>query len=116
MTQWDIHPTEVAGVLGATETAAKGFEEQITTLNAGLQSAASQTSSELVATALAEFATAQTGHLQFVFTRTGACLTGAAGATNAYVAGDEQMAANAQSAAYAAPGSAPPGTPRGALP
>jgi hypothetical protein len=39
----------------------------------------------------------------FVFTRTGACMNAAALATNAYLDGDLEMAANAQASATAAP-------------
>lgn len=103
MPDWDIRPGGVQGVLAATEGVAAEFETQMTTLRSGLEGAVAQSSSEPVSAALMELAEAQARNTEFVFTRTGACLNGAAQATNAYVAGDEEMAATAQAAAASAP-------------
>jgi hypothetical protein len=56
-----------------------------------------------VNSALAGFAQSAADSISFVFTRTGACLGGAAQATNSYLEGDLEMAANAQASATAAP-------------
>ena len=103
MSRWDISPGGVRGVLARTEAVATEFEGQMTTLNSSLQGAGTQSSSAIVADAIAGFAASATADIQFVFTRTGACLNAAAQATNAYLDGDLQMAANAQAAAAAAP-------------
>ena len=103
MPDWDIQPGGVQGVLAATEGVAAEFDPEMATLRSGLEGAVAQCSSEPVSAALVELAAAQGRNTEFVFTRTGACLNGAAQATNAYIAGDEQMAANAQAAASSAP-------------
>lgn len=103
MTSWDVSPDGVRTVLGRTETVAGEFETQMADLNAALSGAASQSSSEIVAEAIAGYAESATASLQFVFERTGACMTAAANATNAYVEGDLEMAATAQESATAAP-------------
>ena len=103
MGSWDIQPSGVRSVLARTEAVAAEFEGQMTSLNTGMEGAAGECSSGIVASALAGFAQSAAGNINFVFTRTGACMTGAAGATNAYLAGDTEMAANSQAAATAAP-------------
>ena len=104
MGRWDIQPAEVQSVLARTQTTAEEFEGQMTRLNSALEGAAGQSSSDIVAEALAGFATeAAMPQIQFVFTRTAACLNAAAQAVNAYLDGDLQMAANAQASATAAP-------------
>jgi hypothetical protein len=99
---WDIDPSGVQGVVTRTEGVARAFEDQMTKLEGAMSGAAAQSSSGIVGEALAGFASANKGHLQFVFTRTGACLNAAVQATNAYVQGDLTMAANAQRSATAA--------------
>jgi uncharacterized protein DUF6507 len=108
MSSWDIDPSGVRGVVGRTEGVAKSFEGQMTTLENALSGAAAQSSSGIVGEALSGFAEANKGQIQFVFTRTGACLNAAAQATNAYLDGDLTMAANAQRAASVAPQPQPP--------
>jgi Family of unknown function (DUF6507) len=100
---WDIQPAGVQAVLSSTESTAGEFEPQLTSLNTGLEGSATESSSPIVAESLAGFAASAQGNIEFVLTRTGAAMTGAAGATNAYVEGDLAMAANAQAAATAAP-------------
>jgi hypothetical protein len=102
--RWDIQPAGVQSVLARTQTTAGEFEGQMTRLNSALEGAAGQSSSDIVAGALVGFATeAAMPQIQFVFTRTAACLNAAAQAVNAYLDGDLQMAANAQASAVAAP-------------
>jgi len=103
VSSWDIDPPGVQGVVSRTEGVAKDFEGQMTKLEAALSGAAMQSSSEIVGEALAGFAEANKAQIQFVFTRTGACLNAAVQATNAYVQGDLAMAANAQKSAAVAP-------------
>lgn len=85
------------------------FEEQMGAVNAALTGAAVQSSSQIVADAVTGLAQAQTSSVQFVFTRTNACIKGAAEATRAYLEGDLEMAVNAQAAADDAPVPTPPG-------
>lgn len=103
MSRWNIQPAGVRSVLASTEGVAAEFEGQAKSLNAALGGAAAESSSGIVAAALDGFARSVGGSITFVFTRTGASLGAAAHATNAYVAGDLEMAANAQTAATAAP-------------
>lgn len=110
MSNWDIDPSGVQGVLARTGEVATGFETALTTLSSSVEGAASAGASEPVSAALAEFATSVTADVQAVFLRTRSAVSGCAGAVNAYVAGDLEMAANAQSSAAAAPsGSFAPG-------
>lgn len=103
MTKWDIDPAGVRTVLQNTQTIAGEFEGQMTSLNGGVEGAAAQSCSPIVVKALSGFAQSVSADIGFVFARTGACMGGAANATNAYVDGDLEMAANAQSSATAAP-------------
>lgn len=103
MAAWDIDPGGVAGVIAATQGIAREFETQAATLSAAIDGAGGECGSGLVAGALSELAAAQSVQVEGVYARTGACLTGAVNATNAYIDGDLQMAANAQAAATAAP-------------
>ena len=103
MSNWDIDPTGVQGVLARTGEVATGFDSALTSLSSAVQGAASSSASNPVGSALAEFAGAVSSEVQAVFARTQAAMTGCAGAVNAYVAGDLEMAANAQASASAAP-------------
>ncbi|MFY1705773.1 DUF6507 family protein [Micromonospora sp. WMMA1923] len=118
MSAWDISPDGVRGVLNRTQTAAAPFEGQMKSLNSALEGSAVQSSSEIVGKALQGFVTSIRPDLEFVFTRTGACVNAAAQATNAYVQGDLDMAANAQRSATAAPdpSAVMPGPGRRAVP
>jgi hypothetical protein len=103
MTSWDISPDGVRAVLGRTEAVAAEFETQMSDLDAAIVGAAAQSSSTIVAEALSGYAASARADFAFIFTRTGACLTGAANATSAYVEDDQEMAAHAQAAASASP-------------
>ncbi|MEU1362481.1 DUF6507 family protein [Micromonospora zamorensis] len=118
MSAWDISPGGVRDVLNRTHAAAAPFEGQMTKFNSALEGSAVQSSSEIVGQALQGFVESIRTDLEFVFTRTGACMNAAAQATNAYVQGDLDMAANAQRSASAAPdpSAAMPGPGRGAVP
>ncbi len=110
MGTWDIRPSGVQGVLQRTHAVAGEFEGQVRALNAALEDAAVQSSSDIVAGAISGFGAAAQSSVEFVFTRTGAAMGGAAQAVNAYIRGDLEMAANAQASASAAP------DPRGTMP
>lgn len=112
MGRWDIQPAGVRGVLGRVQGVADEFDGHVRTMNSAMEGAASQASSGIIAQALSGFAESQRSSIEFVFTRTGAAMTGAANATRAYVQGDLEMAANAQASATAAPEPRMPGGPR----
>lgn len=103
MPRWDVEPAGVRGVLGRTEHVASGFEGHLRGLESALEGAGRQSSSGIVARALGGWAQAESAAMRFCFTRAGEAMSGAANATRAYVAGDEEMAANAASSASAAP-------------
>ena len=103
MSAWDISPNGVRGVLTRTRGVAMEFEGQMSSLDAAVQGAGAQCSSGIVGEAIAGFFASAQADMQFVFTRTDACLNAAAQATNAYIDGDLEMAANAQSSAAATP-------------
>lgn len=103
MGRWDIQPAGVRAVLARTEGVAAEFEGQLTSPGDRLEGAATESSSGIVGEALSGYAESSRADITFVVTRTGACLSGAAGATNAYLDGDTEMAANVQASASAAP-------------
>ncbi|MGX2995047.1 DUF6507 family protein [Streptomyces sp. JNUCC 64] len=128
MTGWDISPLGVKGVLEKTGTAAEGLAKVGTTLQTAVPAAATAAGGlsaggegegqGLVAVALSQFVTAHTERLQKIGARASASLNGAADATNAYVTGDLEQAANAQREALKEPvvdlpgqGGPPPGHP-----
>ena len=113
MSNWDIDPTGVQGVLARTGEVATGFDSALTSLSSALQGAANASASNPVGSALAVFAGAVSSEVQAVFARTQAAMTGCAGAVNAYVAGDLEMAANAQASVSAAPSGSFSSTPNG---
>lgn len=101
MSAWDISPQGVRGVLTRTQGVATEFEGQMNSLNAAVQGAGAQCSSGIVGEAIAGFFESARSNIEFVFTRTGACLNAAAQATTAYLDGDLEMAGNVQAAAAA---------------
>ncbi|GAA4943733.1 DUF6507 family protein [Actinoplanes utahensis] len=103
MSAWDISPNGVRGVLTRTQGVAMEFDGHMNNLNAAVQGAGAQCSSGIVGEAIAGFFESAKSNIEFVFTRTNACLNAAAQATNAYVDGDLEMAGNAQASATAAP-------------
>ncbi|QUG99935.1 hypothetical protein HUO13_03150 [Saccharopolyspora erythraea] len=110
MGRWDIQPAGVQGVLQQVEGVADDFEGHLRSINSAMEGAGTQASSGIIGQALTGFADSQRSSIEFVFTRTGAAMNGAVNATQAYVRGDLEMAANAQSNATAAP------DPRGTMP
>lgn len=103
MAAWDIEPDGVAAVVAAARAVGTELATEATTIRADVDAAAGASGSGPVSAALADFAAAQSRHLDDVFTRAESCATAATRATAAYVAGDEEMAANAQAAARSVP-------------
>lgn len=102
MAAYDIDPAGVQQVLTGTEATGREFETHNHRLVGGLDGASAEASSGLVAGALGDFANAQAPSVEFVLTRTGACISAAARAATAYGQGDLEMAATAAAAAAAA--------------
>jgi Family of unknown function (DUF6507) len=98
---WDIEPVGVRAVVGRTQDVAGQFEAELTGIGSALEGGADNSSSPIVASAVAGFADAVQGDIRFVLDRTGATLQAAIGATVAYVQGDLDMAAGTQAAASA---------------
>lgn len=103
MSKWDIQPAGVRRVLDQTATVANAFESLAANLATAIDGAGAESSSGIVVAALGEFAAGVKTDMTFMNTRTVNCLTAASKATTAYLQGDLEMAANAQSAAAAAP-------------
>lgn len=103
MSRWDIDPRGVAGVVTRTGERAKGFKTATTNVSNALSGAAGACGSEIVAGAIAGFAQHIGPSVTAVSQRTGRVLNGAIDATKAYIAGDMEMAATAQSNATTAP-------------
>ncbi|GAA2944648.1 DUF6507 family protein [Streptomyces griseoincarnatus] len=115
MTGWDISPSGVSGVLKETAKAAEGLSNTGKALQESMPSAAKSAGTIQqggversgvqgpVGAALGEFFTAYQEKLMYVAVRTSNSLNGAAGATNAYVKGDLDMAARAQANALKEP-------------
>lgn len=103
MPAWDIDPVGVQGVIQSTANVAASFEGEFTSYGTAMQGSAENCASEIVGLALQGFSMAYMPDMEFIVQRTSACMTGAVNATNFYVQGDLEMAANAQSSATAAP-------------
>ncbi len=115
MTGWDISPSGVSGVLKETAKAAEGLSNTGKALQESMPSAAKSAGTIQqggversgvqgpVGAALGEFFTAYQEKLMYVAVRTSNSLNGAAGATNAYIKGDLDMAARAQANALKEP-------------
>lgn len=103
MAAWDISPSGVQEIVGATGLFEAEFESQLLALDTDLGGGAEQAASDPIATALVGWMDAARPDLMFLPGRTRSCREAAVAATNAYVAGDLEMAANAQAAAAAAP-------------
>ncbi|MGH4016952.1 MAG: DUF6507 family protein [Pseudonocardiaceae bacterium] len=103
MSRWDISPAGVRGVLTQTQAVAGEFEGHMASMNSAMEGGAAEASSEPIATALTGWVDAKRPSIEFIFTRAAASVNGAAQATNAYLQGDLEMAANAQASVTAAP-------------
>jgi len=96
MSAWDIDPAGVSGVLDKTKSVAKGFETHLTAIGSAMESAAPNTSSQLVVAALGKFAEELKPEAEGVVNLTGSAMNGCSLAVKAYVEGDTEMAARAQ--------------------
>jgi len=99
----------VQSVLTKTSSVARQFEGELTQIGAALQSSATGSASSVVAGAVAGYAEQLGSDMQAIAARTSSALTGCAQATQAYLDGDMEMAANAARAAGEAPTPAMPG-------
>lgn len=109
MTSWDVSPSGVQAVLVQTSAVAQEFHVELRQAGDALQASAAGSSSGIVAQALSGFAEQLGADLQAVAARTSSALSGCAQATQAYVDGDLEMAANAARAAARAPTPSLPG-------
>jgi hypothetical protein len=117
VTDWDIDPTGVQGVLNHTLGTAQEFDSATSSLTGALQGAASWSGSGLVSSALAGFVDSALPDIEFVYGRVQSAVGGCSSAVTAYYAGHEEMARNAQASATAAPsGSFGSGGPSGTGP
>ncbi len=96
MSGWDIDPAGVSGVLQQTRSVALGFETEVTSMGSAVESAAPDTSSALVASALGGFAEELRPEVESVMNLTSSAINGCALAVKAYGEGDVEMAAQAQ--------------------
>lgn len=103
MGKWNIDPYGVQQVLTTTVGIAEDFEGQLEQISEALQNGAEGSASEIVAQAIVDFVEEYQADIEFVVARTGAALGAAADATQAYLDGDLDMAANAQESATAEP-------------
>lgn len=112
MTHWSIQPSGVVAVLTDVNTYATALGEALNGLSPAMEGAVVATQSGAISEAIQSYFTLEEGpRLQGINTRIGAAASGVVKATEAYVAGDLEMAANAQSASVAAvyPTHLPPG-------
>ena len=100
---WDIEPAGVGGVVNRTKDVAEDFEGQLTAIDGALSGGANNSGSGIVQQAISDYVNSSTPDIKFVVYRTGQTLTAAVKATNAYIEGDLQMAADAQRSATAPP-------------
>lgn len=109
---WNINVEGVNGVLQKTATAAEPFDGLAKTYGTSLQGLAeglNWQSFSVVAASLGEYAQHWAPNLEAAAKQVGASVTGAQNAVNAYMAGQEEMAMNAQRAAKAGVIPDPPG-------
>jgi hypothetical protein len=112
MTHWSIQPAGVVAVLTDVNTYAVALGEALTGLAPAMEGAVTATQSGAISEAVQAYFTQEEGpRIEGMNTRIGAAASGVVKATEAYVAGDLEMAANAQSASVAAvhPTHLPPG-------
>ena len=103
MAKWDIDPPGVSGVVSRTGERAEAFVTAATSMADALAEASGACGSLIVGGALNGFADYIDPATIAVKGRTDRILTAATEATQAYVDGDLEMAATAQSNAAAAP-------------
>ena len=112
MTHWSIQPSGVVAVLADVNTYAVALGEALDSLAPAMEGAVTATQSGAISEAVQAYFTQEEGpRIEGMNARIGAAASGVVKATEAYVAGDLEMAANAQSASVAAvhPAHLPPG-------
>jgi hypothetical protein len=114
MTSWSIQPSGVVAVLQDVNVDAEALGTALNGLSPALEGAVTASQSGAIAEAVQSYFQIQEGpRIQGMSTRIGAAASGVVSATEAYVNGDLEMAANAQTAAHAAV--YPPDLPSGVM-
>ncbi|MEV7828985.1 DUF6507 family protein [Microbacterium enclense] len=114
MTAWRIEPSGVSAVLQQVNVEAEALGTALNALSPALEGAVTATHSGAISEAVQAYFQQEEGpRIQGISTRIGAAAQGVVTATEAYIAGDMEMAANAQSAAVSAV--YPPVLPRGVM-
>lgn len=114
MTSWSIQPSGVVAVLQDVNVDAEALGTALNGLTPALEGAVTATQSAAIADAVQSYFQIQEGpRIQGMSTRIGAASSGVVSATEAYVQGDLEMAANAQTAAHSAV--YPPDLPSGVM-
>ncbi len=114
MTNWSIQPSGVVAVLKSVDPHAEALGASLNELGPVIQAAVTATQSAAISDAVQSYFTQEEApRIQAMNARIGAAATGVVTATEAYVTGDLEMAANAQSASVAAV--YPPDLPRGLM-
>lgn len=114
MTSWSIQPSGVVAVLKDVNVDAEALGAALQSLGPALEGAVTATQSGAISEAVQSyFQQEESPRIQGMSARIGAAAQGVVSATEAYVAGDMEMAANAQTAAVAAV--YPPTLPHGVM-
>ncbi|MDQ1135399.1 hypothetical protein QE410_000198 [Microbacterium sp. SORGH_AS 1204] len=114
MTGWRIQPSGVVAVLQEVNVDAEALGAALNSLTPALEGAVTATQSGAISEAVQAYFQQEEGpRIQGMSTRIGAAANGVVTATEAYVTGDMDMAANAQAAAVAAV--YPPDLPHGVM-
>jgi hypothetical protein len=112
MTNWSIVPSGVVAVLQDVNVPAEALGTALGGLESAMTGAVTATQSAAIADAVQTYFTTEEGpRIEGINARIGAAASGVVSATEAYVAGDLDMAANAQTASIAAV--YPPALPHG---
>ncbi|SDI95737.1 hypothetical protein SAMN05444157_0985 [Frankineae bacterium MT45] len=97
MSTWSVDPAGVQSVLNVVCQRAGALATASDSMFGNVERAASSSGSQIVAQALSDFLTARAPELANAAKTIDAAVSGAAKATRAYEAGDQQMAVNARS-------------------
>jgi hypothetical protein len=112
MSRWSIDVDGVVKVLKDVNIDAEALGESLKSLSPAMEGAVTATNSPAISEAIQAYFTQEEGpRIEGMNARIGAAATGVVTATEAYVKGDLEMAANAQSASVAA--IYPPSLPAG---
>lgn len=109
MTKWQIQPSGVVAVLKKVNPYSTKLGESLNTLQPTVEAAVTATQSPAISQALQEYFQQEEGpRIQGMSTRIQASASGVVSATEFYVKGDLQMAADAQAASVAMVYPSPP--------